>query len=130
MSYQKLKAKAYHTDSSSSDESCSDSDSKTVRQKLSCHESDSKNSQPLLLNFPPEVTLKIFSYLNPKDLCRCACVCTSWSNLARDGQLWKVLHPVRWIYHNDWRFEMDDVEFCSCNCEVDESAEELLSLKR
>lgn len=45
---------------------------------------------------PTEVTLKIFSYLNPRDLCHCQQVCTQWNTIARDMSLWKTLHPVRW----------------------------------
>ena len=74
-------------------------------------------SQPRLIKLPPEVTLKIFSYLNPKDLCRTAQVCKGWSTLARDGQLWKELFPVRWIFKNDWRFGVvNEEDPCDCNC--------------
>ena len=73
--------------------------------------------QPLLLHFPAEVTLKIFSYLGPKDLCRCAQVCQLWSQSARDGELWRELYPVRWIFKKDWRFGADSGDMCSCNCD-------------
>jgi hypothetical protein len=73
--------------------------------------------QPQILKFPPEITIKIFLYLNPKDLCRTSQVCRSWSTLAKDGQLWKKLFPVRWIFRNDWRFGVPrDDEVCDCNC--------------
>lgn len=125
------KTNDFYVDNSSSDESCSDNDSENnVKNKPSRQPPDFKNIQPLLLRLPPEVTLKIFSYLSPKDLCRSAQVCTSWSTLAKDGQLWKELHPVRWIYRKDWRFGIDEVDICDCNCGVDESDEELLLLKR
>lgn len=117
-------------DISSSSESCSDNDVETFKKATTKCSSDIKKSQPLLMSFPPEVTIKIFSFLNPRDLCRAAQVCVSWSNLAKDGQLWKKLHPVRWIYHNDWRFAIDDVELCDCNCEVEEFSEDLLLIKR
>ncbi|XP_031565949.1 F-box/LRR-repeat protein 5-like [Actinia tenebrosa] len=92
-------------------------------------------SQPILLKFPPEVTLKIFSYLNPKDLCRAAQVSKSWSTLARDGQLWKELYPVRWIFQNDWRFGVvNEEDPCDCNCPgsfgtLEEDIERLLQLR-
>ena len=49
-----------------------------------------------ILSLPNELTVEIFSYLGPKDLLRCAQVCSSWSGLARDGSLWKTLHPMLW----------------------------------
>lgn len=75
--------------------------------------------QPLILHFPAEVTLKIFSYLGPKDLCHCAQVCRLWSQTARDGELWRKLYPVRWIFKKDWRFGTDNDDACSCNCDSD-----------
>ena len=75
--------------------------------------------QPLLLSFPAEITLKIFSYLGPKDLCRCAQVCHLWSQSARDGELWRELYPVRWIFKKDWRFGADSEDMCACNCDSD-----------
>ena len=76
-----------------------------------------EKEQPLLLSLPAEITLKIFSYLGPKDLCRCAQVCRLWSHSARDGELWRELYPVRWIFKNDWRFGADSEDLCSCNCD-------------
>ena len=35
----------------------------------------------------PEITLKIFSYLRTKDICRLARVCKVWRNIARDQEL-------------------------------------------
>jgi hypothetical protein len=49
-----------------------------------------------VLDLPPEIMLKIFTHLNPKDLCRSAQVCKSWSEVAMDGKLWQEVHPVRW----------------------------------
>lgn len=34
--------------------------------------------------------------MSPKDLCRCSQVCSSWSELAKTGSLWRHLFPVRW----------------------------------
>ncbi|XP_076134581.1 F-box/LRR-repeat protein 5 isoform X1 [Alosa pseudoharengus] len=45
---------------------------------------------------PVEVLLKLFRYLGPEDLCRCGQVCTTWSNVAKTGSLWRHLYPVRW----------------------------------
>ena len=75
--------------------------------------------QPLLLHFPSEITLKIFSYLGPKDLCQCAQVCRQWSQAAKDGVLWRELYPVRWIFKKDWRFGCDTEgnNYCTCDCD-------------
>lgn len=40
--------------------------------------------------------LRLFRYLGPEDLCRCSQVCSSWSELAKTGSLWRHLFPVRW----------------------------------
>ena len=91
----------------------------SVVNKTSTTESDVgvEQKQSLLLRFPSEITLKIFSYLGPKDLCRCAQVCRLWSQSARDGELWRELYPVRWIFRKDWRFGADVDDMCSCNCD-------------
>ncbi|XP_029446572.1 F-box/LRR-repeat protein 5 isoform X1 [Rhinatrema bivittatum] len=52
-------------------------------------------------HLPPEVMLKIFTYLNPQDLCRCSQVNTKWSQLTKTGSLWKHLYPVLWA-RGDW----------------------------
>ncbi|XP_030047067.1 F-box/LRR-repeat protein 5 [Microcaecilia unicolor] len=52
-------------------------------------------------HLPLEVVLKIFSYLNPQDLCRCSQVNTKWSQLTKTGCLWKHLYPVLWA-RGDW----------------------------
>lgn len=86
--------------------------------------------QPLLLSFPSEIMVKIFSYLGPKDLCRCAQVCCLWSQSARDGELWRELYPVRWIFKKDWRFGADVEDMCSCNCDSEIPVMESASLSR
>ncbi|XP_038054094.1 F-box/LRR-repeat protein 5-like [Patiria miniata] len=58
-------------------------------------------SQDKIAGLPSEVLLQIFSYLNPKELCRCAQVNSQWSQLAMDGALWKNILPVRWA-QGDW----------------------------
>ncbi|XP_077983093.1 F-box/LRR-repeat protein 5-like [Glandiceps talaboti] len=52
---------------------------------------------------PPEIVIKIFSHLGPKDLCRCAQVCTNWSKFAFSGVLWQILHLSRWA-QGIWQF--------------------------
>ncbi|XP_073503391.1 F-box/LRR-repeat protein 5 [Phyllobates terribilis] len=51
-------------------------------------------------HLPPEVMLKIFSYLNPQELCRCSQVNSKWAQLAKAGSLWKHLYPVLWARGN------------------------------
>uniref|UniRef100_A0A3Q2Z7S6 F-box domain-containing protein n=1 Tax=Hippocampus comes TaxID=109280 RepID=A0A3Q2Z7S6_HIPCM len=48
--------------------------------------------QYLQQKLPDEVVLKIFSYLLEQDLCRAACVCKRFSQLANDPILWKRLY--------------------------------------
>uniref|UniRef100_A0A8C9VQT7 F-box protein 11a n=1 Tax=Scleropages formosus TaxID=113540 RepID=A0A8C9VQT7_SCLFO len=48
--------------------------------------------QYLQEKLPDEVVLKIFSYLLEQDLCRSACVCKRFSELANDPILWKRLY--------------------------------------
>lgn len=47
-------------------------------------------------NLPDEVMLKVFSHLNPQELCRSAQVSRRWNSLAMDGSLWMELYPVSW----------------------------------
>ena len=86
--------------------------------------------QPLLLSFPTEITLKIFSHLGPKDLCQCAQVCRLWSQAAKDGELWRELYPVRWIFKKDWRFGADSEDTCTCNCDAEIQVMDSSSLSR
>ncbi|XP_064419864.1 F-box/LRR-repeat protein 5 isoform X2 [Latimeria chalumnae] len=50
---------------------------------------------------PPELMLKIFSYLTPQEMCYCSQVCTNWSDLAKTGTLWRHLFPVLWA-RGEW----------------------------
>lgn len=68
-----------------------------------------------ILELPYEILLQIFTYLTPKDICRCSQVCRKLSSIASDGILWQRLHPVRWIFRNDWRTGLDEYEPCTCN---------------
>lgn len=50
--------------------------------------------QYLQEKLPDEVVLKIFSYLLEQDLCRAACVCKRFSELANDPILWWDLADI------------------------------------
>ena len=52
------------------------------------------------IDLPPEILLKIFSYLSPTDLCCMSQLHSSLHTLAFDGSLWQHLHPVRWVHGN------------------------------
>ncbi|XP_033746571.1 F-box/LRR-repeat protein 5-like [Pecten maximus] len=54
-------------------------------------------------NLPEELMLKIFSHLNPRQLCSCAQVSQRWNELATDGSLWKTILPVQWSM-GQWSF--------------------------
>ena len=56
-----------------------------------------------ILRLPPEIILKVFRYLSPRDLCRCAQVNSIFSKIAFDGTLWQHLHPVKWLM-GEWKF--------------------------
>ncbi|XP_033123445.1 F-box/LRR-repeat protein 5-like [Anneissia japonica] len=88
------------------------------------HEQD-EFEQSKLLAVPDEVMLQVFSYLSPKELCRSSQVCSRWSNLAKDGSLWKHINPMDWAM-GDWRFEQpnEEEEICGCNKDVPEYYDE------
>ncbi|XP_065067234.1 F-box/LRR-repeat protein 5-like [Rhopilema esculentum] len=66
---------------------------------------------------PSEILLKIFKYLQPRELCRCAQVSKMWSFVAMDPELWTVLHPSRWG-RGEWTFgEQTSSDDCNCDCE-------------
>uniref|UniRef100_H3DJX9 F-box/LRR-repeat protein 5 n=1 Tax=Tetraodon nigroviridis TaxID=99883 RepID=H3DJX9_TETNG len=54
------------------------------------------SSSAHISQLPTEIMLRLFRYLGPEDLCRCSQVCSSWSELAKTGSLWRHLFPVRW----------------------------------
>ncbi|XP_061593923.1 F-box/LRR-repeat protein 5 [Cololabis saira] len=54
------------------------------------------DSSTHISQLPTEIMLRLFLYLGPDDLCRCSQVCSSWSELAKTGSLWRHLYPVRW----------------------------------
>ncbi|XP_060885495.1 F-box/LRR-repeat protein 5 [Labrus mixtus] len=55
-----------------------------------------RNSSTHISQLPTEIMLRLFHYLSPEDLCRCSQVCSSWSELAKTGSLWRHLYPVHW----------------------------------
>ncbi|KAM4629791.1 F-box/LRR-repeat protein 5 [Polymixia lowei] len=55
-----------------------------------------RSSSTHISQLPTEIMLRLFRYLGPEDLCRCSQVCSSWSELAKTGSLWRHLYPVRW----------------------------------
>ncbi|XP_066429359.1 F-box/LRR-repeat protein 5 [Eleutherodactylus coqui] len=59
-----------------------------------------QSSTTSICHLPPEVMVKIFSYLNPQELCRCSQVNIKWAQLAKAGSLWKHLYPVLWARGN------------------------------
>ena len=44
------------------------------------------------ISLPKEVCVKIFSHLDVKELCRCACVSKTWSSLANDELIWHHMY--------------------------------------
>ena len=112
-------------------EECKSSGKSVLRRTFNVKGDDvAGKQQPLLLSFPSEITLKIFSHLGPKDLCQCSQVCRLWSQAARDGELWRELYPVRWIFKKDWRFGADLEDTCTCNCDTEIQVMDSLSLSR
>ena len=43
----------------------------------------------IVAKLPRDVSLLIFKYLSPADLCRCSLVCHSWRRLAEDNLIWR-----------------------------------------
>lgn len=64
-------------------------------------ETEVKSNAASINQLPPEVMVTVFSYLSPRDLCRCSQVNTKWSQLTKTGFLWKHIYPVHWA-RGDW----------------------------
>eukprot|EP00058_Branchiostoma_floridae_P017295 XP_002602783.1 hypothetical protein BRAFLDRAFT_115491 [Branchiostoma floridae] len=94
-------SKSKYEAESKEDKEKSDQDNKSVK----CREEAQQQQEEVspIQTLPSEILLHVMLYLSPRDLCRCAQVCRSWSDLARDGHLWQVMHPARWA-QGDWRF--------------------------
>ncbi|XP_069694323.1 F-box/LRR-repeat protein 5-like [Periplaneta americana] len=60
--------------------------------------------QDSILDLPDLVMTKIFSFLTPPDLGRCAQVCQQWNNLVYQPALWKRICPVQWA-HGQWSYD-------------------------
>ncbi|XP_075400628.1 F-box/LRR-repeat protein 5 [Tenrec ecaudatus] len=74
--------------------------------KYSVEEKADKEAEVLgratsISHLPPEVMLAVFSFLSPRELCRCSQVSTKWAQLAKTGSLWRHLYPVHWA-RGDW----------------------------
>ena len=133
--YLKERTSVTTSDTSISDndsfEECKSTGKSVLRRTFTVKGDDvAGKQQPLLLSFPSEITLKIFSHLGPKDLCQSAQVCRLWSQAAKDGELWRELYPVRWIFKKDWRFGADSEDTCTCNCDAEIQAMDSSSLSR
>ena len=55
---------------------------------------------------PEEILLKIFTYLNVKDICRCAKVCKRFGKLSHDESIWRKINlcwnkkiPSKFVQH-------------------------------
>jgi len=70
---------------------------------------------PSINCLPTEIISHIFSYLGPKDLCQCAQVNQSWSELSFTGSLWQTIHPSYWV-NGQWIFG-DSLTSDDCNCD-------------
>jgi F-box/leucine-rich repeat protein 5 len=73
------------------------------------NESYSWYSSERVCDLPNELWLKIYSYLNPQDLCRCAQVCKTWTGLAHDMSLWQSVWPRQWA-RGQWSFAQPEDE--------------------
>lgn len=74
----------------SSDEECSE------KLELTKDNQVQTTDRNVIDRVPDEVTIKIFTYLNPQELGRCAQVSQHWNRLALDGSLWRNFLPVMW----------------------------------
>ncbi|ELU16864.1 hypothetical protein CAPTEDRAFT_225676 [Capitella teleta] len=62
------------------------------------------------IDLPRELAMKIFQYLDARDLCRCCQVSRAWKSLAEDDFLWsEICHRFGWeqnsstIDHQEWK---------------------------
>jgi hypothetical protein len=52
--------------------------------------------QLTVMDIPDLAITKIFSYLDPPDLGRCAQVCWTWNSLVYQPCLWRTVCPIQW----------------------------------
>ncbi|CAN0276529.1 unnamed protein product, partial [Ectocarpus sp. 12 AP-2014] len=45
---------------------------------------------------PDEVTLRVFSFMTPKRVCRLACVDRAWRELLMVSDVWRPFFEARW----------------------------------
>ncbi|XP_077978717.1 uncharacterized protein LOC144434136 [Glandiceps talaboti] len=55
---------------------------------------------------PDEILLKIFAFLNHRDLARCALVCHLFDRIARDDSLWRHISLEKKTLHDEWLEEI------------------------
>lgn len=63
-------------------------------------DADSEDGDPMAGNgwgwMPDEVTLRVFSFMTPKRVCRLACVDRAWRELLTVSRVWKPFFEARW----------------------------------
>lgn len=64
---------------------------------------------PTFMDIPDLAVTKIFSYLDPPDLGRCAQVCWEWNNLVYQPCLWRRVCPTQWAVG-----ESCSIKLCIC----------------
>lgn len=62
--------------------------------------------QLIFMDIPDLAITKIFSYLDPPDLGRCAQVCWTWNSLVYQPCLWRRVCPIQWALGH-WKYEKD-----------------------
>ncbi|PNF30508.1 hypothetical protein B7P43_G09943 [Cryptotermes secundus] len=75
---------------------------------------DKRVKQHTVMDLPDLAVTKIFSFLDPPDLGRCAQVCWAWNNLVYQPCLWRTVCPVQWAlgywkYEKDWNAEQHKI---------------------
>lgn len=73
-----------------SDNSSADSSTQGKRNRLLALPSPAR-ADPLVI-LPLELSTRVFSYLDAKDLCTAAQVCKRWKELSEDDALWKAVY--------------------------------------
>ncbi|XP_050305774.1 F-box only protein 6-like [Anthonomus grandis grandis] len=59
-------------------------------------EADPSNGFVILNKYiPEEILLKIFTYLDPKDILKCSLVCKTWFNITRSNILWHEIYNLK-----------------------------------
>lgn len=62
-----------------------------------CAFDGASNSENVWGRVPDEVTLRVFSFLTPKRLCRLACVEYAWRKLLGAARVWRPFFEARWL---------------------------------